>query len=439
MSEGLALAHQAIVNSYLAERPAEAARALQSHGPGDVGEVLAACLPDSAARTIGNSDPDLAIDILAQLGDPQVDDILGRMDLVKSAAILARMGDELREECLTRQNPSRRHELVEMLSHPENSAGALMDPRAPLFPVDATVAEALRQLRGSGRRAASVIFAVDNDHRLIGAIPLQDMALADPEARLSSLAIKEPISVPSTAMRDEVVSLLETTRVQTLPVVDFDGRLLGAIYHDSLVHAAQQAAAEDLQAMVGAGRSERALSPASLAVRNRLPWLQVNLATAFLAAAVVGVFEDTIARFTALAVLLPVVAGQSGNTGAQALAVTMRGLALREIRTNSWLRVLRKELGAAFVNGCAVAVTTSSVVYLWHGSPGIPVVLAVSMVVSMVMAGLAGATIPILLTKLGQDPAQSASIILTTVTDVVGFLSFLGFATLAANVLNIAL
>jgi magnesium transporter len=161
-----------------------------------------------------------------------------------------------------------------------------------------------------------------------------------------------------------------------------------------------------------------------------MPWLQVNLLTAFLAAAVVGIFENTIAQVTALAVLLPVVAGQSGNAGAQALAVPMRGLALREITIRQWARVMRKEVFAGFMNGLAIAVTCGIGVYLWSGSLALVAVIAVSMVMAMVAAGFAGAIIPIVLTRLGQDPATSSSILLTTVTDVAGFFSFLGIATL---------
>jgi magnesium transporter len=221
----------------------------------------------------------------------------------------------------------------------------------------------------------------------------------------------------------------------SLPVVDVEGRLQGVIRHDTLVDAAREEATADIQTMVGASSEERALSPVAFAVRKRLPWLQINLVTAFLAAAVVGLFESTIARFTALAVLLPVVAGQSGNTGAQALAVTMRGLALREIRVRHWLRVASKETGVALVNGLAVAVTTSLGVWVWSQSTGLALVIGLSMVISMAAAGLAGATIPIVLSALGQDPAQSSSIVLTTVTDIVGFLSFLGIATLLAGML----
>jgi magnesium transporter len=212
---------------------------------------------------------------------------------------------------------------------------------------------------------------------------------------------------------------------------------LGIIKNDALMTATKLEITENLQAMFGAGREEQALSKVSFAVRKRLPWLQVNLATAFLASLVVGIFEDTIARITILAVFLPVVAGQSGNTGSQALAVTMRGLALREIRLSQWFRVARKEIMVGFINGLAVSFTTGIIVYFWADSFGIAVVIGISMVLSMIIAGFSGAVIPMILKAVGQDPATSSSIILTTVTDICGFLSFLGLATALSGILGI--
>jgi magnesium transporter len=187
--------------------------------------------------------------------------------------------------------------------------------------------------------------------------------------------------------------------------------------------------------MVGVSKDERALSKVSFAVRKRLPWLQINLLTAFLAASVVGLFEDTIARVTALAVLLPVVAGQSGNTGAQALAVTLRGLALREVTERHWPKLVVKEFFAGLLNGLAVAAVTMLSVFAWSGSFGLCIVIGLAMVMAMSIAGVAGAAVPVVLSALGQDPAQSSSIVLTTVTDVFGFFSFLGLATLFSRML----
>jgi magnesium transporter len=240
------------------------------------------------------------------------------------------------------------------------------------------------------------------------------------------------VAVLGTASVEEVLERLEGL-ASGLPVVDFEGRLLGVIRQREMLATAQQELSADLQTMVGASRDERALSAVGFAVRRRLPWLNVNLGTAFLAAAVVGLFEDTIARVTALAVLLPVVAGQSGNSGAQALAVTMRGLALREIRLSQWRRLVLKELSVGILNGLAVAAVTAAGVYVWSRSGALSLVIGVAMVISMTVAGLAGACVPMAMKALGQDPATASSIVLTTVTDVVGFLSFLGLATLLAG------
>jgi magnesium transporter len=321
------------------------------------------------------------------------------------------------------------------MAYPPDSAGHVMDPRVTTFRGDATVRDVVRRLRTIRARRIQDVFLVDEDDHLTGSIAIQDVLLAPPDVRLDTLVQASPPSVEVFTPREGVLEALERTRARSLPVVDYDGRILGVLRQEEIIAAAEQAATADIVSMVGAGKDERALSPPMFAVRKRLPWLEINLLTAFLAAAVVGIFESTIARYTALAVLLPVVAGQSGNTGAQALAVTMRGLALREIRLRHWLKVAAKELSVGMLNGVAVAVTTAGAVFVWSRSEGLALVIGLSMVASMTAAGLAGAVIPMALTRLRQDPAQSSSIVLTTVTDVVGFLSFLGIATLLSAML----
>jgi magnesium transporter len=271
---------------------------------------------------------------------------------------------------------------------------------------------------------------VDDGGSLVGRVDIQDLAIAAPETILERLAKPVQAAVLDVAPRQEVVQRIEQHRVSVLPVVNLHGRLLGVIHASALFAALQEETSLDIQTMVGAHKDERALSRVAFAVRKRLPWLQINLATAFLAAAVVGLFEDMIAKFTALAVLLPVVAGQSGNAGAQALAVTMRGLALREISVRQLPVVVLKEINVGLLNGIAVALVTALGVYAWSGSFGLVMVISVAMVVAMVVAGFSGALIPIALSRLGFDPAQSSTIVLTTVTDVVGFFSFLGTAVL---------
>jgi magnesium transporter len=297
------------------------------------------------------------------------------------------------------------------------------------------VKDALARLRALRGRPVADIFVVDPDGRLVGALPLQELAIADPAVRIETMRLRAPARVQATSSREEVVEVFGRGIGTTVPVVDYDDHPVGVIRNDVLVAATEQEATADIQTMVGASKDERALSSVPFAVRHRLPWLQINLATAFLASAVVGLFQDTIAKYTALAVLLPVVAGQSGNTGAQALAVTMRGLALREIRLRHWPRVGLKELGVGAINGIAVALVTSGGVWVWSRSVGLATVIGIAMVMSMVIASISGASVPMALRALGQDPAQSSSVILTTVTDVMGFFSFLGLATLLSRLL----
>jgi magnesium transporter len=423
-----------LARSYLRQFPAGAARHIEASPLVEAIALLESEPTPHAVAVVERLASNVAADLL-QAGSPQhARRMLAAIDPVRAAATLAWLDEDVRTTLLQGVDERTAKELRAMAAYPPDTAGRLMDPRVIGVRPGTTVHDALSRVRGGRTRHVSDVFLTDEDGRLVGRVRLQELAIAAPAELVDALA--EPaISVAATATAEEVVEQLTDRRLTSLPVVDFDDRLLGVIRHDTLVKTAQHDVASDLQAMVGASRQERALSRVSFAVRARLPWLQVNLATAFVAAAVVGLFESTIAMFTALAVLLPVVAGQSGNTGAQALAVTMRGLALREIRVAQWFRVIRKEALVACLNGWAVALTTSAGVLLWSGSPGLALVIGSSMVISMVAAGVAGATIPIVLTSLGQDPAQSSSIILTTITDVVGFSSFLGIATMLSGAL----
>ena len=379
--------------------------------------------------------PDIGHKLLDALPEPVVTETVRRLDPTRVAHLLAGFDDDERERLLRRAGDRIAKEVREAMLYPPDCAGSLMDARARLFRDRATVAEVLARLRVDRRPGRSGFFVVDSDNHLLGRVDMQDLALAAHDETVGDLVQPVEAVVQPMTTREEVGETLEEHRLSDLAVVDLDGRLIGVIRHAAMVESEKERASVGIQTMVGVSRDERATSSVAFAVRKRLPWLQINLVTAFVAAAVVGLFENTIAQFTALAVLLPVVAGQSGNTGAQALAVTMRGLALREIRAAQWPRVVFKETNVGFWNGVVVALTTSVGVLIWSGSWGLGLIIATSMVLSMIIAGIAGAAIPIVLTVLGQDPAQSSSIVLTTVTDVTGFFSFLGIATLMAGLI----
>jgi magnesium transporter len=425
----------ALVGDFMTRYPDEAARELERLTPASTARQIVSAPVSHAAAVLERLAPQVGAEVFQLLREPRASKLLGAMEPEAAVALLAWLEPERREEAIARVAPAAARELRALAEYPPDSAGRLMDPRPESVREDATVREALIRLRGSRRHTVHDLFLIDDEHRLVGAVAVQDVAIAAPSRRVGDLTRRQPPAIAATASREDVVAQLAGSPVASVPVVDANQRLLGVIHPETLVSVAQEEAGADMQAMVGASRNERARSKVTFAVRKRLPWLQINLATAFLAAAVVGLFESLIAQFTALAVLLPVVAGQSGNTGAQALAVTMRGLALREVRVRHWFPIAVKEASVALLNGCAVAATTAAGVYLWSRSLGLTLVIGLAMVISMVAAGLAGAVIPMLLTAAGQDPAQSSSIILTTVTDVVGFFSFLGIATLLASLL----
>jgi magnesium transporter len=426
---------RALVRRFVERFPDEAAARCEALSPNEIVEVLGVLDDAQAVTVVGRLRHDVAAEVVELLPEAAFRRIVPALEPAQAAPMLARLDRETRERRLALLDAPVAKELSDLMTYPPDTAGGLMDPRATTFRAEATVRQAEARLRRLGRKWIQQVFVVDDDGRLVGTVPLQDLVLAPPRERLEPLMQRNPPAVSATSPQSEVVEVLEQHHLPSVAVIDFEGRLVGVIRQEGLIAAAEAEATADLLTMVGAGKEERALSGPALAIRKRLPWLQINLVTAFLAASVVGLFESTIAQFTALAVLLPVVAGQSGNTGAQALAVTMRGLALREIRVRQWFRIAGKELLVGAVNGVAVALVTSVAVYLWSGSGGLALVIGTAMVASMVIAGLAGASIPMILTTLGQDPAAAASIILTTVTDVIGFLSFLGLATLAAGLL----
>lgn len=422
--------------AYFMQYPKDAASTLDSFPADTILEYLRQ-LPIANARAIFfHLNPDNATDIISRMEDSFFVLLFTQVNTQLGARLLSRLStnDILSKLALLPDVISR--EIKDFLNYQTGTAGYLMETTVTTFDADNSVKDVLNRIRKLGDRKIVAVYVVDDEGKLLGKIPIQFIAISQPSEKLRTLMEPSP-SVNAMASREEVLKVFEKEHLLQISVTDVNNHLLGVIRNDTLISATKKEITENLQAMFGAGREEQALSKVSFAVRKRLPWLQVNLATAFLASMVVGFFEETIAQITILAIFLPVVAGQSGNTGSQALAVTMRGLALKEIRISQWFKVARKEIMVGFINGVAVALTTGIIVYFWASSMGIAIVIGISMVLSMIIAGFAGAVIPIALKAVGQDPATSSSIILTTVTDICGFLSFLGLATALSSVLGI--
>jgi magnesium transporter len=374
-------------------------------------------------------------ELLCNLSDELFRSIYSILDPVRAARILLEVSTDLKESKLELLSIAERKDLDELSLYPDDSAGALMDISLETCRVTDHTSDVIAMLR-SNKAHSREIFVTDINNKLLGFLPVQDLLYSEDEDSIEKIMHRSPPSVNALSPKTEVIEVFETFKTTILPVTHIDNTLLGAIKYSSLVAEMQNQAISSMATMRGASPGEKALSPPLLSVQKRLPWLLINLLTAFIASAVVGMFEDTIAKITALAVLLPVVAGQSGNTGAQAMAVTMRGLALREVRVRQWLKMVFKELRVGLINGTAIAIVTGAAVYFWSKNLPLAIVMTVAMILSMIIASISGAAIPILLTRLGKDPAQSSSVILTTVTDVMGFLSFLGLATLFLSLLE---
>jgi magnesium transporter len=285
------IARKALAELALDRFPDDAARALET---APVPEVIALLEAQPARRTaavLRRLTPDRAARLVAAFGDEATRHVLTVLDPNRAANLLARLDLEERNACLAALDESLAQELRELAEYPRETAGGLMDPRITTFRPDATVRDLVRRLRTFRRRRIQDVFVVDPEGRLLGSVTMQEAVLAPSDTRLEAIMRSPTPQVGATSPREEVVSEFQLHRVTSLPVVDFDERVLGVLRQDELLTAAQEEATVNAVTMVGAGRDERALSPPWLAVRKRLPWLQVNLLTAFLAASVVGLFE----------------------------------------------------------------------------------------------------------------------------------------------------
>jgi len=307
-----------------------------------------------------------------------------------------------------------------------------MSPHFSAFHDTIKVGEAIQRLRSLGQKKSLLhyVYVTDSGNLLKGVLNMRDLLLAGEEDTLASIMIPDVFRVEAAMDREKVIQALGGRSFLSVPVVDKNDHLLGTIRTDELIASAQEEATEDIQKMFGAGGDERVFSPVMFSMRKRLLWLNINLATAFLEAFVISLFQGVIAKLTALAVFMPIIASQGGNAGAQSLAVVIRGLVLREVEPHVARKVIIKEALLGLINGIAMGVVAGVVAWFWNGNIFLGVVIAIGMVINMVSAGIFGAGIPILMKALGQDPAQSSNIILTTVTDVVGYFAFLGLAVM---------
>ncbi|MGD2062971.1 MAG: magnesium transporter [Nitrospirota bacterium] len=428
----------ALLRAFVELHPVDAARTFETLGLDEMVRLFKRLSTKQAVALLERITAEMGARLFAALEVERARELLAATLPRVASAIVRQLDDDTRAAILTGLDASAAAALQELGGYPADVAGAMMEPRVASLSIDLTAQQAIAKLRKTPRDVLHYLYVTERDGKLIGVLNMRDLLLASPRDAIDTLVRREMVTIPDTMNHEEVVRVMRERGFLALPVVDFDGRLVGVIKQSEVLGAGQLEAFEDLQKLVGAGADERALSPVTMVVKRRLPWLFVNLGTAFLAAAVVGLFEGIIAKIAALAVLLPVVAGQGGNTGSQSLAVVMRGIALREVIPGVKKRVIVKEVLGGLFNGIAIAVVTAGAVFAWRlaagdtvgQATGMAMIIGLAMVANMVAAAGAGAVIPLLLKTFGQDPAQSAAIFLTTVTDIIGFAAFLGLATL---------
>jgi magnesium transporter len=370
-------------------------------------------------------------ELLSHISDLGLRDLLTHAPVDDAVEMLKYLSDERRSAILPALSDSTRARLENLLAYPEGSAGAIMTTEFLAIMQDQLVDDAIRIVRERpDLEAGFYVYVVDAQQRLVGVMSLRQLVLARPTQALATLMTTEVISISPLAFQEEAAQLTAAHDFLALPVVDEAQHLLGIITVDDVVDVLTEEATQDMYRLQGLSDADRVFSPIHTSARMRLPWMVINLATAFLAALIVGLFENTIAQLVTLATFMPVVAGMGGNGGTQSLTVVTRAIALGEIEFSSAWRAIAKECAVGVIVGAATGLITAVVAYLWKGNVWLGLILFLAMMINLAIAGFSGAAVPLFLRAIKQDPAIGGSIILTTFTDVFGFLAFLGLATL---------
>ena len=402
-----------------------------------VDQALAALrqLPKAdAAAVLEELDEELRPRFIEGLSSPELAGIISQLDHHAAADVVSQLPEERRPEVMAGLPTEEKAKVDTLLVYPPDTAGGIMSDQFIQLDVDQTVEQCLQMFQGKADESEggiSYLYVTDDATRLVGIVSMRDLVFRGRQRTIGQIMNREVKHLSVDDDQEKIAQLFEHYHYLALPVLDREGRLVGIVSARQVMGVMQEEATEDMQLMVGLSGEERALTPWQKSIKGRLPWLCINLATAFLAAAVVGIFEGTIAKWTALAIFLPIVAGQGGNAGAQTLTVIIREMALGEMAVGDGRKALIKEVILGVLNGIAIGVLVGVIGWFWKGSIVLGVVVGVAMLLNMVAAALSGVLVPYTLKALRIDPALASCIMVTTVTDVAGFFFFLGLAALA--------
>jgi magnesium transporter len=425
---------------------------LQKQHPADLAQIFNE-LPEKERRAVFyvliERNSRLAMEALSELGPAVGADLLsGRSaeEIAKliqeipsddAAALIDHLPEELSNAVLNLMRRKESGEVENLLEYAEQTAGRIMNPHVFALSEDMTVGEAITALQSS--RDVEMVFylyVVDARRHLVGVVSLRRLLLVSPETPLKRIMTADPISARVDMDQEEVARLVASYNLLAIPVVEESNKLVGIITVDDVIDVIKDEATEDIYRLAGVAGDERVFTPATESLRKRLPWLGVNLATAFLASAVVSLFEGSIAQVAALAIFMPIVAGMGGNAATQTLTVIVRGIALGELTWSNSRKALLKEAAVGISNGVVLGAVAAAVAWVMRTDAILGLLLAAAMVINMTVAAVAGTLIPLGLRALRVDPALASSVFITTLTDVFGFASFLGLATVFIQYLH---
>lgn len=413
--------------------------------PADGAEMLTTLEPTEQVEIVTRLEPDTLAGVFEQMDGEEAAELGQFLDVESLANVLDEMEPDVAADMLSEMEPENATAVLEqmdeaesvapLLAYPEDSAGGIMNLPPPSLRRTWTVAEAFQFIKSNYSDASQVfyLYVLDRNGRLIGVVNLRALILADPDQTIEDIMLRDVITIRVDMDQEEVAQIFSRYDLLALPVVDAENHLVGIITVDDVVDVIEEEATEDIYHLAQVSPEAEVFAPITRSVRERLPWLYVNMVTAFIASLVVAYFEDTIAAAAVLAIFMPIVAGQGGNAGNQTMTIMVRSLALGEIDVSEAWKALRHEFFIGLLNGLALGTGVGVVAWLWQGNAMLGVIIALAMLGNLIVAAIAGVLVPTTLKRLNIDPALASSIFVTTATDVMGFALFLGLATLLIN------
>ncbi len=386
---------------------------------------------ESGGEILPHLSDEISVDFLSKMDPQEVLDVTAGLDTDDIADLLQQLPDQLIQEVLRSMDSQNRHRLEQVLSYSEDTAGGLMNIDTITVRPDISVDVVLRYLRLHPKipDMTDNLPVVNRNDQVVGILPINKILVSDPSSSVREIMSTDVFTILADTPEMEVAQLFERHDLISAPVVDDNQKLLGRITIDDVVDVIREEAEHSFMSMAGLDEDEDTFAPVLKSTKRRSVWLFVNLITAFLASYVIGLFEATIEKVVALAILMPIVASMGGVAGSQTLTLMIRGIALGHVQSANANWLLQREIIVGFINGVIWALVVALVATWWFNDTTIGIIIALAVIINLVAAAIAGASLPMILKRMGIDPAIAGSVLLTTITDVIGFMAFLGLAT----------